>query len=135
MHSTVALRAAIYDALLADGALGDALGGAKVFDEPPRGVDFPYVTLGEARLTDISADGGNVHEHQLTLHAWSRQGGHRQAHAITGALLQALDDAPLTPEQHRLVNLRFSLADIRRESDGRTYHAIVRFRAVTEPLS
>jgi hypothetical protein len=135
MHSTVALRAAIYDALLADGALGDALGGAKVYDEPPRGVDFPYVTLGEARLTDISADGGNVHEHQLTLHAWSRQGGHRQAHAITGALLQALDDAPLTPEQHRLVNLRFSLADIRRESDGRTYHAIVRFRAVTEPLS
>ncbi len=69
---------------------------------------------------DASADGGAVQEHQLTLHAWSRQGGHKEAHAIAGALLQALDDAPLSPNEHRLVNLRFSVADIRRESDGRT---------------
>jgi hypothetical protein len=47
--------------------------------------------------------------------------------------LQALDDAPLAPDGHTLVNLRFSVADIRREADGRTYHALVRFRAVTEP--
>ena len=32
-----------------------------------------------------------------------------------------------------LVNFRFSTADVRRESDGRTYRALVRFRAVTEP--
>jgi hypothetical protein len=69
----------------------------------------------------------------LTLHAWSRQGGQKEAHVITGALLQALDDASLAPDGHRLVNLRFSIADIRREADGRTYHALVRFRAVTEP--
>jgi hypothetical protein len=68
------------------------------------------------------------------LHAWSRQGGHKQAHMIAGALLQALDDAPLSPTGHQLVNLRFALADIRREADGRTYHALVRFRAVTEPV-
>ena len=72
-------------------------------------------------------------EHQLTLHAWSRQGGHREAHVIAGALLQALDGAALTLTGHRLVNLRFALADVRRERDGRTYHALVRFRAVTEP--
>jgi hypothetical protein len=129
-----ALCAAIHQALNADGALTSVLGGARVYDEPPRRATFPYVTLGEARVNDISADGGNVLEHQLTLHVWSRQGGHREAHIIAGALLQALDDAPLSPAGHRLVNLRFSLADIRRESDGRTYHALVRFRAVTEPL-
>ena len=67
------------------------------------------------------------------LHAWSRQGGHKEAHLIAGALLQALDDAPLTLADHRLINLRFAVADIRREADGRTYHALVRFRAVTEP--
>jgi glutathionyl-hydroquinone reductase len=48
-------------------------------------------------------------------------------------LLSALDDAALVITGHRLVNLRFTLADIRREADGRTYHAVVRFRAVTEP--
>jgi hypothetical protein len=131
--ASAALRAAIYQALIADSGLVAALGGARVYDEPPRDAAFPYVTLGEARISDASADDAPLQEHQLTLHAWSRQGGHKQAHIITGALLQALDDAPLAPSGHRLVNLRFALADIRRDVDGRTYHALVRFRAVTEP--
>lgn len=133
--ANVALRAAIHDALVGDSALVSVLGGARVYDEPPRNAEFPYITLGEARLTDVSSDGGQTQEHQLTLHAWSRKGGHREAHSIAGALLQALDDAPLSLDEHRLVNLRFSIADIRRESDGKTYHALVRFRAVTEPIT
>jgi hypothetical protein len=131
--ASVALRAAIHDALIADGALTALLAGPKIYDEPPASVAFPYVTLGEARVTDYSTGSEPGEEHQLTLHAWSRQGGHREAHLIAGALLQALDDAPLALGDHRLVNLRFALADIRREADGRTYHALVRFRAVTEP--
>lgn len=132
--ATAALRAAIHDALHADSALTGILGGAKIYDEPPAHAAFPYVTLGEARVSDFSAGDETLQEHQLTLHAWSRQGGHKEAHLIAGALLQALDDAPLAPDGHQLVNLRFSLADIRREADGRTYHALVRFRAVTEAV-
>jgi hypothetical protein len=133
--AAVALRAAIHDALIADGALTSLLGGPRVYDEPPRSAAFPYVTLGEARVNDFSAGGEPSEEHQLTLHAWSRQGGHREAHLIAGALLEALDDAPLALDAHKLINLRFALADVRREADGRTYHALVRFPAVTEPLS
>ena len=132
--ATAALRAAIHEALTADAVLTGLLGGPKIYDEPPATAAFPYVTLGEARVSDFSAGDDALQEHQLTLHAWSRQGGHKEAHMIAGALLQALDDAPLSPDGHRLVNLRFSLADIRREADGRTYHALVRFRAVTEPV-
>ncbi|MDB5654287.1 MAG: orfg8 [Tardiphaga sp.] len=131
--ATVALRAAIHAALVSDPALAAALGGPHVYDAPPREAAFPYVTLGEARITDLSADEAPLQEHHLTVHAWSRQGGHHEAHVLTGALLAALDDAPLAPVGHRLVNLRFAIADIRREADGRTYHAMVRFRAVTEP--
>jgi hypothetical protein len=131
--AALALRAAIHDALLTDGALTGILGGAKIYDEPPRAATYPYVTLGEARVSDFSTGTERGEEHQLTLHAWSQQGGHREAHLIAGALLQALDDAALALPGHTLVNLRFSLADIRREADGRTYHALVRFRAVTEP--
>jgi hypothetical protein len=132
--AAAALRAAIHDALAADGPLTALLGGPKVFDEPPQNAAFPYVTLGEARVIDWSTGSEQGEEHQLTLHAWSRQGGHKEAHLVAGALLQALDDAPLTLTDHRLINLRFALADVRRESDGRTYHALVRFRAVTEPV-
>ena len=88
--ATAALRAAIHHALTIDTALSAILGSAKIYDEPPRHADFPYVTLGEARVTDFSAGDDALQEHQLTLHVWSRQGGHKQAHIITGALLQAL---------------------------------------------
>jgi len=131
--ASAALRAAIYDALTADAALTGLLGGPKIYDEPPRGAAFPYVTLGETRVADYSTGTEAGEEHQLVLHAWSRHGGTREAHLIAGTLLQALDDAPLTLTDHHLINLRFAVADIRREADGRTYHALVRFRAVTEP--
>ena len=131
--AAAALRAAIHDALMADAPLTTLLGGPRVYDEPPQNPAFPYVTLGEARISDFSTGSERGEEHQLTLHAWSRQGGHKEAHLVAGALLQALDDAPLTLDDHRLVNFRFALADVRREADGRTYHALVRFRAVTEP--
>lgn len=134
----IALRAAIHDALTANAALVTLLGGPKIYDEPPRNVTsaaaFPYVTLGETRVSDFSTGSEPGEEHQLTLHVWSRQGGTREAHSIAGALLQALDDAPLILTDHVLINFRFSVADVRRESDGRTYHALVRFRAVTEPI-
>jgi len=131
--ASAALRAAIHDALIADTALANVLGGPKIYDDPPRAAAFPYVTLGEARIADYSTGTEPGEEHQVTLHAWSRQGGHKEAHTIAGALLQALDDAPLTLADHHLVNFRFAVADVRREADGRTYHALVRFRAVTEP--
>lgn len=132
--ASAALRAAVYDALGADAALTALLGGPKIYDEPPRGAAFPYVTLGEMRIADYSTGDGAGEEHQLTLHAWSRHGGHGEAHRIAGALLQALDDAPFALSDHHLVNFRFAVADVRREADGRTYHALVRFRAVTEPV-
>ena len=131
--ASAALRAAVHGALSADPALIAALGGPRIYDEPPPGAAFPYVTLGEMRVTDFSTGSEPAAEHQLTLHAWSRQGGHREAHVIAGALLHALEDAALALTDHHLVNLRFTVADIRREADGRTYHALMRFRAVTEP--
>lgn len=131
--ASAALRAAIHDALVADAPLVSLLGGPRVYDEPPRSAEFPYVTLGEARVANFAAGSDPGEEHQVTLHAWSRQGGHREAHMIAGALLAALDDAPIAVAGHHLVNCRFAVADVRREADGRTYHALVRFRAVTEP--
>lgn len=132
--ATLALRAAIHDALTGDAALTAILGGPRIYDEPPKSAAFPYVALGEARVNDWSTATEEGAEHQLTLHAWSREGGHREAHLIAGALLQALDDASLALSGHSLVNMRFAVADVRREPDGRTYHALVRFRAVTEPI-
>lgn len=130
--SAVSLRTAIHGALAADAPLAALLGGARVYDEPPRAAVLPYVTLGQDVVSDASTATETGDEHALTLHVWSRQGGHKEAHLITGAVLEALADAPLDLGPHRLANLRFVVADVRRESDGRTYHGIVRLRAITE---
>jgi hypothetical protein len=110
------------------------LGGEKIYDEPPRDAALPYVTFGEDVIGDASTATEEGDEHALTLHVWSRQGGHREAHVIAGAVLEALSEAPLALDGHRLANLRFIVADIRREGDGRTYHGVVRLCALTEPV-
>ena len=134
MHSATSLRAAIRGALSADYRSRLSSAAARSIDEPPREAALPYVTLGENVFSDHSTATEAGEEHTLTLHVWSRQGGHKEAHEIAGAVLGALVDAPLALDGHHLANLRFILADVRREPDGRTYHGVVRLRAVTEAI-
>ncbi|MFS8039223.1 DUF3168 domain-containing protein [Xanthobacter sp. AM11] len=129
----LALRAAIHAALAADAPLGALLGGARIFDVPPADAAFPFVALGEAVVADWSTATEAGTEHALTLHAFSRSGGRAEAFALAAAVQEALHDAPLALAGHRLANLRATTAEVRREADGRTFHALVRFRAVTEP--
>ncbi len=130
----LAVRAAIHAALAADTPLLALLGGAKIYDVPPKEADFPFVALGEAVVADWSTATEAGTEHQLTLHVFTRSGGRAEAYAVAAAVQEALHDAPLTLAAHRLANLRATTAEVVRESDGRTFHGLVRFRAVTEPL-
>ena len=130
----LALRAAIHAALVADAALVALIGAPRVHDVPPGDADFPFVTLGEAVVADWSTATEAGTEQALTLHVFSRSGGRAEAFAIAARLQEVLHDAALALEGHRLANLRATTAEVRRESDGRTFHALVRFRAVTEPV-
>ncbi|WP_296578689.1 DUF3168 domain-containing protein [Xanthobacter sp.] len=130
----LALRAAIHAALVADAALVALLGAPRIHDVPPGDADFPFVTLGEAVVADWSTATEAGTEQALTLHVFSRSGGRAEAFAIAARLQAVLHDAALVLAGHRLANLRATTAEVRRESDGRTFHALVRFRAVTEPV-
>ncbi len=122
MIASLILRKALFDALRASITLTTVLGGSKIYDEPPRNVAFPYLTLGETRFTDYSTASGPGQEHNLILHVWSRGGGQAEAQTILGEVMSVLESAHLTLAGHALVNLRFATADVRRESDGQTYH-------------
>ncbi|MFG1247997.1 DUF3168 domain-containing protein [Xanthobacter flavus] len=130
----LALRAAIHATLVTDAALVALLGAPRIHDVPPGDADFPFVTLGEAVVADWSTATEAGTEQALTLHVFSRSGGRAEAFAIAARLQAVLHDAALALEGHRLANLRATTAEVRRESDGRTFHALVRFRAVTEPV-
>ncbi|MGU3492744.1 DUF3168 domain-containing protein [Xanthobacteraceae bacterium A53D] len=127
-----ALRGAMRARLVADPPLNALISG-RVHDVPPADASFPFVTLGEAVVSDWSTATEGGSEQVLTLHVFSRQGGRAEAMAIASAVQQALHDAPLVLVGHALANLRATTAEVRRDADGRTFHALVRFRAVTEP--
>ena len=132
MGAALALRQALYTRLAADAPLLALLGGPRIHDAPPADAAFPFVTLGDALVADWSTATEGGSEQSLTLHAFSRAGGRQEGFAIAAAVQQALHDAPLALAGHRLANLRATTAEVRREGDGRTYHALIRFRAVTE---
>lgn len=129
------LQKAVYDALVADVALGDELGGPRVYDAVPRGAAFPYVTFGPSTTRDWSTGTDRGAEHILTLRAWSKAGGAREVHRVLDTVRGALDAASLSLTGHRLVNLRHEASDAVREADGETWSGTVRFRAVTEPTA
>jgi hypothetical protein len=130
-HASLALQKAVFAALVADPGVG-ALVGDRVHDAPPGEPAFPYVTIGDTRVSDWSTGTETGAEHRLTLTVWSRERGKRECYAVMEAIEAVLHDAALTLEDHTLANLRFEFADVTRERDGITWRATMRFRAVTE---
>jgi hypothetical protein len=127
-----ALQQAIFAALSGDSALTAVLGSARVYDDVPERAAFPYVTFAPGLERDWSVGEAVGTEHAVTLHVWSRGAGRKEALAIVEAVRSRLHDATLALTGHRLVNLRHESSGVRRDTDGETFHGIVRFRAVTE---
>jgi hypothetical protein len=128
------LQTAVYEALAADATL-TALIGESVYDHVPQDATFPFVVLDQTRISDWSTGTEAGSEHQLTLHIWSRYRGKAESYTIADTIRAALDEATLPLAENRLVNLRHQFSDMRRDEDGETWHAVLRFRAATEPLA
>lgn len=128
-----ALQAAIFATLSADNGIKSVLGNPpRIFDEVPRKAAMPYLVIADGRQSDWSTATDAGAEHALIMHVWSRARGHKEAKAIADAVRMALQNANLTLIGHTLINLRHQSSDFLRETDGETYHAVLRFRAVTE---
>lgn len=129
------LQQGIYQALAGNMDVTGLLGGQNIFDNPPQNTSFPYLTFGQTRERDWSTGSEDGSEHTVTLHVWSQAGGRKETQEIIETIRSVLKDGPLSIEDHHLVNLRHEFSEARHDEDGETYHGIVRFRAVTEPLS
>ncbi|MCI5044183.1 MAG: DUF3168 domain-containing protein [Aquisalinus sp.] len=128
------LQEALWLALTSDTALQLLLGNPpRVHDQPPPGAFFPFLTIGETRLRALEGVEGAV-EHDLRFHAWSQYEGRAELKEIISAVYDVLHNATLTVTGHRLVSLRFVFSDIFRKIDSETFHAVMRYRAVTEPV-
>jgi hypothetical protein len=129
-----ALASAVRARLLADAGVANLLGvSPRIYDEPPPQPVYPFATLGEASSTPRDCAGVEGLEHGLTLHVYTRYGGRPEALTVIAALRAALHDQALTLDGRRLVFLYAVFADVFR-LDPRTTHAVLRLKALTEPL-
>lgn len=130
-----ALQTGIRAALLADPGVAALLGAPpRLYDEVPEEAVFPYLTFGRAESAPEDGDDAPLLTHVVHLHVWSRYGGRKEAKEALAAVRAALHGQDLALEGCRLVSLRATFADVLRAADGRTTQAILRLRAMTEPL-
>ncbi len=125
------LQKAIFAALGAENALTALLGGAKVFDQAPANVRFPYVTFGMTGIYDWSTATERGAEQLFTLHVWSKSQGKKETLDIMEAIRVRLGE-PLPLETHRLVALRLDYSEARYDEDLLIHHGLLRFRAMIE---
>lgn len=126
------LQKAIFDALKGDAALTALLGGAKIHDQAPANVAFPYITFGRTSIYDWSTGTESGTEQLFTLHVWSKAKGKKEALDIMERAKALLHDQALALDEHALVNCRLEFADARHDDDLSVYHGLLRFRAVVE---
>ncbi len=127
-----ALQKAIYQHLRADAGVRAEIGDpVRIYDDPPPDAVFPYLTIGEARASDLKGVDGGL-EHDLKLYVFSRYAGRREVKRILGAVYDSLHEAGLSLSGHDLVNISFVFADVFRRLDGEIYQGVARFRAVTQ---
>ncbi len=129
----LSLRRAIIDAASGDAELRALMGGSlRLYDEPPRGAEPVYVLFGDVKAEDWSTDLDRGHAQSIDLVVWSEKGGARTALMVADRFFAILDDAPLTLDGHRLVNLRVTELASERDRDSGLARVTLRLRAVTE---
>ncbi|MBM1170906.1 DUF3168 domain-containing protein [Microvirga arabica] len=129
----LALRRAIIDAASADTELRTLMGGSlRLYDEPPRGAEPLYALFGDVKAEDWSTDLDRGHAQSIDIVVWSEEGGARTALMAADRFFAILDDAPLTLDGHRLVNLRVTELASGRDKDTGLARVTLRLRTVTE---
>jgi len=133
--SVLALRAAIQTRLQEDAALTALIGPGRIHDEAPRAMRGLYIVHGDVDVRDWSTGSDNGCEQDLGLAVWAGESSSaRQALEAAALLVASLDDAPLAPAGHRLINLRWRSSRLARDAATGLACVTLRFRAVTENL-
>ena len=127
-----ALQAAVWQRLMADGAL-DALVGDAIYDSvPPGTATGTYVSLGPEDVKDAGSQAGGGALHEFVVSVVTDEAGFQAAKAVAAAVSDALAGAELVLSRGRLVGLWFLRARARRVEDGDVRRIDLTFRARVE---
>ena len=131
----LALRAAIQARLQSDAGLTALIGAGRIHDEAPRAARGVYVVHGDVEARDWSTGSDSGCEQHLGLTIWAGESSSsRQALEAAALVVAALNEAPMTPAGHALINLRWQSSRLARDAATGLVFVAIRFRAVTETL-
>lgn len=128
------LQTALIAALRADAGVA-ALVAARVYDEPPQGVVFPYLRLGTLDLRPLRLSGSCIDEDIVfSIEAHSRPvAGRVEAARMAHAVRMALDGATPALVGYRVDWIDFRTQAVSRAQDGKSYIATIAFAAALSP--
>lgn len=95
---------------------------------------FPYVTIGEDILTDMSTDTELINLVSITIHTWSRYSGRSEVKEIQGQIYTLLNRRRIENASYKFVNINQVTSQSQLESDGETRHGIQTFNLIIEEL-
>lgn len=126
----LALQVALVAALRADAGVS-ALVDARIYDEPPQNVTFPYVRIGTLDVAPLRMSGDCTDEDLMfSIEGHSRPvAGRVEAGRIAHAVRIALDDAALSVAGYTLDWCTWMTQSVTRAPDGRSYIAVLAFQA------
>lgn len=138
-----ALQAGIYTRLTGYSALTSVLGGGKIYDHVPQGMDAPYVVIGEDTAIDADTKSNNGWEVTLTIHCWDfEKAGRKSIKTIMGHIYDALhnSEGDIAVSGFTLVYIRQEYADNFQDTtiegaNDHYYHGVQRFRALITDTS
>jgi hypothetical protein len=130
----LAMQKGLRAALAANAGVA-ALVGARIYDEPPQNVVFPYLRMVDINPAAFDTDTTEGAEISISVEAYSRSASGRveaaqMAEAVRAALHR--QEASLTVSGFTLVELIFQTFNVTRDADGRGYTAVIVFQATLE---
>jgi len=134
-HPGQELQSAIYAALAASAELATLIGANRIYDDVPADQKPPYVTFGKSLHMDWSTDSETGMEHEMELHAWTREHGRKSIYLIQEVLIDVLSGLGGVMSEHHLINLTHEQSEIEARDDYQAFIGISLFRAVTEPVT
>ncbi len=128
------LQVALTAALKADAAVA-ALVSARIYDDPPQTVSFPFIQVSQDVGEPFDGTGLDGWEQIMRLDIWSRTGGRSvEATEIAAATYALLHNRTFLLTQGSNINGRMIPGgqQVLRDKDTQTVHVPQRFRYVTQ---
>ena len=104
MGPLLAMRKALYSALVNDSALIALLGGTRIYASVPSATDPPYICFGLARVTLWNGGSQIGHKHYCVLDIWSLQGGDVEMLALADRINQIVLSGAVVPDGHHMLH-------------------------------